>query len=157
MSELQFRIMDKADLPIVTKIESDCQSFPWTLLQFLDGFNAGHEGWVACMDIDGREMIIGFAVISTVLDESTLMNLCVRPAFQNQGFGRALLEHLLARARRDNIRNFFLEVRVSNKTAIHLYEAVGFEQISVRKDYYPSVVEREDGLVYSLSPLLEDT
>jgi len=45
----------------------------------------------------------------------------------------------------------FLEVRASNKAAIRLYERAGFEQVSVRRDYYPAVVGREDGLVYILS------
>ena len=92
---------------------------------------------------------MGFAVVSTALDESTLLNFCVRPAFQNKGVGRKLLEFLLQKARIEKINKFFLEVRASNLSAIHLYENLGFEKISVRRDYYPSLVGREDGLVYS--------
>lgn len=138
-------------MPVITKIESDCQSHPWTLLQFLDGFNAGHEGWVACKDFESRELIIGFAVVSKVIDEKTLLNICVRPAFQKQGFGHGILDFLLAQACSENIVKIFLEVRISNSAAIKLYESVGFEKISQRKDYYPALIGREDGLVYSLS------
>lgn len=151
MPALSFRTMEKADLPVIVKIEKDCQSHPWSLLQFLDGFNAGHTGWVAGREIEGNELIVGFAVVSTVVDECTLLNICVRPACQNQGVGRQILEHLLRQAGADNIRKFFLEVRASNQFAIRLYESVGFEQIAVRKDYYPAVIGREDGLVYALS------
>ena len=151
MTPLTFRIMDKADLPGIVKIENDCQSHPWSLLQFLDGFNAGHTGWVACREFQGGELIVGFAVVSTVVDESTLLNLCVRPACQNQGVGREILAHLLQEAAANHISKFFLEVRASNQVAIRLYESMGFEQVAVRKDYYPAVIGREDGLVYVLS------
>lgn len=151
MAELQFRKMDKADLAVVTRIEQDCQSHPWSLLQFLDGFNAGHEGWVACMDYDGRELIVGFAIVANVLDESTLLNICIRPAYQQQGIGRRLLAFLLEQARAGEMVKMFLEVRASNQPARGLYESVGFEAVSVRRDYYPALVGREDGVVYSLS------
>ena len=153
MKDLRFRKMVKADLPVITKIESDCQSHPWTLLQFLDGFNAGHEGWVACKDYEHRELIVGFAIFSSVLDESTLLNICVRPAFQKQGYGRAILDRLLEQARSENIESIFLEVRISNSSAIRLYESIGFEKIAERRDYYPAIIGREDGLVYSLKPM----
>jgi len=151
MPELQFRKMTKADLPVVTKIEKDCQSHPWTLLQFLDGFNAGHEGWVACKRFQDRELIIGFAIVATVLDERTLLNLCVRPAYQKQGNGKNLMTFLLAQAKAEKIAQFILEVRISKRFARNLYKALGFEKITVRKGYYPALDGREDGLVYSLS------
>ena len=153
MKDLRFRKMVKADLPVITKIESDCQSHPWTLLQFLDGFNAGHEGWVACKDYENRELIVGFVIFSSVLDESTLLNICVRPAFQKQGYGRAILDRLLDQAKLENIESIFLEVRMSNSSAIRLYESVGFEKIAERRDYYPAIIGREDGLVYSLKSM----
>ena len=106
--------MTKADLPVVTKIEADCQTHPWTLLQFLDGFNAGHQGWVVCRQYEEREMIVGFAIVTSVLEERTLLNICVRPAFQKQGVGRTLLEFLLQQAKVENIEKIYLEVRASN-------------------------------------------
>lgn len=151
MTDLSFRMMEKADLPAVVKIENDCQSHPWSLLQFLDGMNAGHTGWLAYRSFKNRELVVGFAVVATVLDESTLLNICIRPAYQNQGYGRDLLRYLLYRAEESGIGRFLLEVRASNRGAIHLYESMGFQQVSVRKNYYPALVGREDGLVYALS------
>ncbi len=151
MAQLLFRKMTKTDLPAVTKIENDCQSHPWTLLQFLDGFNAGHHGWVACQDNAGREEVMGFAIVATVLDESMLLDFCVSPKFQQMGFGKRLMTFILERARAENIVQFVLEVRASNRPAIALYESFGFKKISARKDYYPAKIGREDGLVYFLS------
>ena len=151
MTNLSYRKMEKADLPSVVLIENDCHLHPWSLLQFLDGFIAGHTGWLACHKSGGREVLVGFAVIATVLDESTLLNFCIRPALQNQGYGRRFLHFLLQKSADDNISRFFLEVRASNQGAIHLYESLGFRQVSVRRDYYPALIGREDGLVYVMS------
>ncbi len=148
MDALKFRRMKKADLATVVKIENDCQLHPWSLMQFLEGMDAGHTGWVVNREYEGNEVMVGFAVVSTVLDESTLLNICVRPAFQNQGLGRRVLEFLLQNAAVERVRKYFLEVRASNRIAIRLYEGLGFRQLSVRKSYYPTVVGREDGLVY---------
>jgi ribosomal-protein-alanine N-acetyltransferase len=151
MQNLSFRKMEKADLPAVVRIENDCQSHPWSLMQFLEGFHAGHSGWLATREVDGAELLVGFAIVMSVLDECSLLNICIQPDCQKQGFGWQLLEFVLARAAADNMTRMFLEVRASNKAAIRLYERAGFEQVSVRRDYYPAVVGREDGLVYILS------
>jgi len=148
MDALKFRTMEKADLATVVKIENDCQSHPWSLMQFLEGIDAGHCGWVFCREYEGNEVMVGFAVVSTVLDESTLLNICVRPAFQHQGVGRQVLDFLLQQASGENISRYFLEVRASNRIAIRLYESLGFRRLSVRKSYYPAITGREDGLVY---------
>ena len=42
-----------------------------------------------------------------------------------------------------------LEVRPSNLQAIHCYDAVGFNEIGSRKDYYPAVNGKEDALLYA--------
>ena len=151
MAEINIRPMDKADLQVVVRIEADCQSHPWSLLQFLEGFNAGHQGWVVCQQIEGSELIVGFAIVAVVLDESSLLNICIKPSCQRQGIGSSLLAYVMNQARAANMAKMFLEVRASNRSAIALYEKTGFSQVAVRRDYYPAIVGREDGLVYSLS------
>ena len=47
-----------------------------------------------------------------------------------------------------SIQSIFLEVRVSNEPAIRLYEKLGYEQVGLRKDYYPLTSGgREDAIV----------
>ena len=50
--------------------------------------------------------------------------------------GRALLEALLAEARRRRVGSMLLEVAVDNAPAQKLYAAYGFEPIGVRRGYY---------------------
>ena len=44
----------------------------------------------------------------------------------------------------------YLEVRTSNKTAIDLYHNRGFNELGIRKGYYPADKGREDALILAL-------
>jgi Acetyltransferases len=61
-----------------------------------------------------------------------------------------MLENLIdvARGRAETV---FLEVRPSNTAAIALYEDVGFNEIGVRKGYYPAENGREDAIMLALT------
>ena len=68
---------------------------------------------------------------------------------QCQGIGRKLMESLIAYAR-GRAETMFLEVRPSNPAAIALYENLGFNEIGVRKAYYPAKDGREDAIMLAL-------
>jgi [ribosomal protein S18]-alanine N-acetyltransferase len=138
-----YRAMQETDLDTVLKIEPTIYSHPWTHGNFLDSIRAGHHAWV----MTHNQEIIGYAVLMVVLDEAHLLNLSVATPFQNQGLGRALLTHLMSQAVTLNTQYMFLEVRASNTSAIALYKKVGFEEVSVRRGYYPLGVSREDAII----------
>ena len=81
------------------------------------------------------------------VDAAHSLNLCVRSEFRQQGEGRQMLNHLLKLARAAQVNDIFLEVRVSNHPAVHLYKSADFVKIGTRKDYYPSEKGREDALI----------
>ena len=61
-------------------------------------------------------------------------------------------------AAQQKMPRIILEVRPSNTAAITLYQKLGYEQIGVRKNYYPANLEtgsREDALVMAKSIKLE--
>jgi ribosomal-protein-alanine N-acetyltransferase len=70
--------------------------------------------------------------------EAQLLNLCIDPDHQGQGWGRQLMQHLLAVARQEFCTIFLLEVRRSNTPARRLYESLEFKTLGVRKGYYPN-------------------
>lgn len=100
--------------------------------------------WVA--EDNGR--CAGFAVVTRVAGEAELLDLAVHPDHQGLGLGRQLLKHVLELARSGACERIFLEVRRSNDRAIQLYETMGFCEVGVRKNYYPSGKGREDALLY---------
>ena len=96
--------------------------------------------------------LIGYTLMMLVLDEAQLLNISVAKSHQKQGWGRVLLEHMIARAKHYKATNMFLEVRPSNVDAIALYENMGFNEMSVRRGYYPAPNGgREDAVLMGLA------
>lgn len=136
-----------ADLDAVMEIESRAYDFPWTEGIFRDCLRVGYCCW--CYEIDG--LIQGYGVMSVAAGESHILNISVRPESQRQGIGSKLMKHFLQLARRHDADTVMLEVRPSNKLAIKLYEKLGFNEIGVRRNYYPAHQGREDALLLALS------
>lgn len=149
-SQPVLRAMRREDLPQVTAIEAEAYEFCWTPGIFADCLKAGHGCWVLA---DGEE-IIGYGVLSTGAGEAHVLNVCVAPWHQNRGHGRRLLRRLVDLARWHGVERVFLEVRPSNRSALHLYDSEGFHEIGRRPNYYPARKGREDAIVmaYQLLP-----
>jgi len=135
--------MQQSDLPNVVRNERLAYSHPWTEGIFADCLNAGYECWLFVFE----GMNIGHGIMSVAAGESHLLNVCIHPQYQGNGFGRILVEHMIHRARACRAGCMFLEVRPSNIVAYKLYEDLGFNEVGVRKDYYPAFAGREDALV----------
>jgi ribosomal-protein-alanine N-acetyltransferase len=135
--------MQLTDLPDVLRNERRGYTHPWTEGIFRDCLRNGQECWLLmCSDQN-----VGHGILSVAAGESHLLNVCVHPDFQGHGFGRILVEHLLERARTGEASTIFLEVRPSNVAACELYDKLGFNEVGLRENYYPSNIGREDALV----------
>jgi len=86
-----------------------------------------------------------------VLDEAHLLNISIAAEYQGRGLGRELLVHMMQVARQYNALNMFLEVRVSNLAAIGLYENMGFNEMAIRRNYYPAKNGREDAILMGMA------
>ena len=72
------------------------------------------------------------------LDESTILNIAIAPAFQCQGLGHKLLQFLVTDAKKQGANMMFFGGRVSNVRAIDLYQQNDFSEVGIRKNYYPA-------------------
>ena len=63
---------------------------------------------------------------------------------------RELLEHLIETLETRGVLTLWLEVRASNHAAIALYESLGFNEATIRRNYYPTAEGREDAIVMAL-------
>ncbi|MCL7421032.1 MAG: ribosomal protein S18-alanine N-acetyltransferase [Methylobacter sp.] len=142
---MRIRRMTLSDLPGVITVERKSYEFPWGEDIFRDCFRARYECWVC----EEQDKVLGYCIASIAVGEAHVLNICVDPAEQGQGIGRKLLENLIETAR-GRAETVFLEVRPSNTVAIALYENLGFNEIGIRKDYYPAENGREDALMLAL-------
>ncbi|OZG72022.1 ribosomal-protein-alanine N-acetyltransferase [Hahella sp. CCB-MM4] len=141
--QLQFRYMDDVDVSEVIANERSAYSHPWSEAVLRECLGGISECWVATMD----KTIVGHGIISHVLDEGHLLNLCIGKSWQGQGLSHQFLIFLMSRLRELGVEKLFLEVRVSNEIAVALYKKHGFTQIGLRKAYYPAGSDREDAIV----------
>lgn len=137
------RTMRSSDIDLVAQNEAAAYVHPWSKRIFIDCLRAGYQCWV----LANKQQIVAHGVMSVAIGECHLLTLCVRPEHQRHGYGRKLFKLLLDRAYKKEASLCFLEVRHSNKGAIHLYRSMGFVQIGERKNYYPD--NREDALIMS--------
>jgi ribosomal-protein-alanine N-acetyltransferase len=91
--------------------------------------------------------MLGYAVLMLAVDEAELLDIAIDGRYQRHGWGRKLLEEMMALARRQDMRRMVLEVRASNAAAIGLYRKAGFADIGLRRDYYPAQNGREDAIL----------
>ena len=126
--------MTMADLSFICAIDQQVDVTPWSEKLFADCIQVGYECWVITLETQ----IVGFGISNYSVTEAHLLKLAIAPDHQQQGLGQKMLLHLVSMARIHGAVEMFLEVRVSNSTAIKLYEKNHFAEVGMRKGYYPA-------------------
>lgn len=150
MSELRLLPMAVRDLDEVLAIEQRAHMAPWTKVQFTDSLDAGH--WAYTLRVLGTEdapdTLVGYCMLMPGVDEISLLNIAIDPSQQRQGWAKKILLVMEDQALAKNLSKIFLEVRASNAPAISLYQKINYQQVGIRKAYYPMHEgQREDALV----------
>ncbi|HMT92803.1 ribosomal protein S18-alanine N-acetyltransferase [uncultured Thiothrix sp.] len=141
---LPLRPMNLADLERIMPIEERAYPYPWTLGIFQDCLK--HKTYHAYIyELD--QQILAYCVLSIAVGELHILNITVEPCQQKRGLGRRLLATAEQIASGLGAQDCFLEVRPSNTAAIHLYLAQGFNEVGLRKNYYPAKNGREHALL----------
>ena len=118
----------------IAALERTCFSDPWPEQIIAHELENELSLWLCAMDGD---TVAGYIGSQTVLGESDMMNLAVRPDYRRRGIGRALVLALCGALKKQMLASALtLEVRDSNAPAAALYASLGFEQIGLRKNYY---------------------
>jgi ribosomal-protein-alanine N-acetyltransferase len=139
---VQIRRLTLAELSEIEAIEQRAYRTPWSRSMFASELAKVTS---ICLGAFEGDQLIGYIVNSRYVDAWHVMNVAVDPDFQRRGIATRLLERLFELTDEDDGRGYTLEVRVSNKEAIKLYEKLGFERHGIRRGYYTD--NREDALV----------
>lgn len=130
----------EADLEGVLEVEQESFTSPWTREMYsweLQNRAVCHIYLVRTPECQ----VAGFCAFWLVFDEIHINNLALRPPYRGLGYGTALMQHVLAEARRLGARRATLEVRSGNAGALRLYERLGFYVAGTRRNYYTNPVE----------------
>lgn len=129
-----------SDLPAVISIERRSFRAPWSLAMFV--LELSKPSGICLAAAEGEELH-GYLVCSRYDRVWHLMNVAVTPERRRQGIASGLIARLLEETRRE--LPLTLEVRVSNREAIAMYERLGFRSAGVRPRYYQD--NGEDALI----------
>lgn len=130
------------DILKISEMEKECFPLePWSFQMLASSF--GSETFHGILAEDGGE-IVGYGGVTVACDSAEIENVAVSEAFRRVGTGSAILERLIDIARERNAVKIFLEVRVSNSTAMKMYLKHGFSGVYARMRYYS---DGEDCLV----------
>jgi len=140
------RIMTSDDLAQVFAIEQESHPSPWPMKGLQESLQ-NHVAYV--LEQDGA--VIGFAFVQRILDEAHLLDIALAPSHRGKGLGRELLRQLMDEVLVSGVTIWFLEVRVSNVTAISLYQSLGYNELSLRRNYYDGPEGKEDALLMACS------
>lgn len=159
--------LEYTDVPQMAQIEAKAHSHPMSEANLADCFGRLYRvlGLVAqdnaCSENDDviaqtqnidssypvSKQLFGFAIIQQIVDEVTLMDICIAPKAQGHGYGKLLLNEVMRLAKMSGAVIIMLEVRESNRAARRLYQQAGFVESGRRKGYYPMDNGHEDAIL----------
>jgi len=147
---MEIRRLSLQDLDPIVAIENAVYPTPWSRSMF-----AGELAKPSSVSLGAFDPEVGglvaYLIVSRYVDAWHIMNVAVHPECRRQGVASRLLDELFEFTAGDPRRGYTLEVRVSNATAIALYERFGFEPSGLRRGYYTD--NREDALIMWKDPI----
>jgi ribosomal-protein-alanine N-acetyltransferase len=137
----EIRRMDMQDIADALKIEHQSFPTPWSSAMFvLELSKAGS----ICLAAHDDDVLIGYMIAARYAQVWHIMNVSVDPANRRSGVGSAMI-HEMFRLADGERTHYTLEVRVSNRGAIRMYEECGFREAGIRPGYYAD--NKEDALI----------
>ena len=102
---------------------------------------------------ENQKNVLGYIVFYGTIESTDIFEVAIEKKYQGRGFGEILMTEsmgklsedrknlkendLLEKEKTDFSKNkFLLEVNEKNVKALKLYKKIGFEEISIRKNYY---------------------
>jgi [ribosomal protein S18]-alanine N-acetyltransferase len=152
VTTIELRRLGLADLREIEEIERRSYATPWSRSMFAGELAKPSSICVGAYEAEGESGgLCGYLIVSRYVDAWHVMNVAVAPEHRGRGIATMLLERLFEITAEDERRGYTLEVRVSNATAIGLYERLGFQERGIRRGYYTD--NREDALIMWRDPV----
>ena len=142
MSERHIVPMSAKHVADIARLERDCFADPWSEAALAEELQNPCAAFLTA-EQDGQ--VLGYIGCHHIAGEGYVTNVAVFPEYRRQGVAKQLLETAISRWQ--SLSRITLEVRVSNRAAIALYESLGFVKDGVRPRFYAHPTE--DAAIYS--------
>ncbi|MCL1907514.1 MAG: ribosomal protein S18-alanine N-acetyltransferase [Propionibacteriaceae bacterium] len=140
------REVEPDDLASIMELEQYAPLPTWSKSSWMEETTKHH------VVVSDTQPIVGVIALGLVSGTAEVRRVVVLPQNRRQGLGRSLMEYAYRWAENSGATEIFLEVSASNTAALGLYRKIGFQDVSVRRDYYGP---GDDGVVMCLP--IDDT
>jgi ribosomal protein S18 acetylase RimI-like enzyme len=82
------------------------------------------------------DQIQGICLLQITGDSGEIVNIAVEPAYQSQGIGKALLNHVKGIAHQQGLQRLVIKTGNSGIGQIALYQQQGFDLVAVNYNYF---------------------
>ncbi|MCX8085077.1 MAG: ribosomal protein S18-alanine N-acetyltransferase [Calditerrivibrio sp.] len=127
----------RKDLDYIIEIEKDVYEKPWNL----ENFEKELENSVSRFLVyEEKGIPLGYLIYwelfntEKMVNEIEVVNIAVNRNHQNRGIARKLMNVMIRRSKKPLV--CYLDVRIDNTPAIHLYKSLGFNISGIRKNFY---------------------
>jgi len=139
--EYRIREVEEDDLEEIQKIEQDSFPYPFSRWQFWWFYAQEKENFLVA---ETQGEIIGYIIGSKSFRRITVSSLAVKEGYRNKGIATSLVDKFIEQVK-PKFKRLELQVRVSNKKALALYNKLGFQRIKTILGYYQ---DGEDAFLY---------
>lgn len=140
--EYEIDQMKPEDVREVAALEAKIFSVPWSEAGFLSSLQSEDTLYLA---VRKSGKLIAYCGLLQSLDEADITNVAVEESCRGCGIASRMLGRLMELGKARGIVRYTLEVRVSNASAIHVYEKLGFRSVGIRKNFYDR--PKEDAMI----------
>jgi ribosomal-protein-alanine N-acetyltransferase len=152
MTTIELRRLGPDDLADIEEIERRSYPTPWSRSMFAGELAKPSSICLGAFEADVEDgALVGYLIVSRYVDAWHVMNIAVEADHRGRGVATMLLERLFDLTADDARRGYTLEVRISNRRAVDLYERLGFRSRGTRRGYYTD--NREDALIMWKDPV----
>ncbi len=135
---VHIRWMIRRDMSAVLEIEGHSFEFPWSEDEFIRALRQRNcIGMVAELN----EVVVGFMIYELHKNRLHILNFAVHSDYRRNNVGSSMVEKLVSKLSYQRRSRILLEVRETNLPAQLFFKKVGFQAVSVLRDFYEDTTE----------------
>jgi len=129
---ISIKQINKEDIDLCYELDSNTISL-WSKEQWANEFK---KDGTKIFGLLFKNLVIGICVFQVILDEAQINYFVVNKKFRKKGFGSYLMNYLINKCEKLNLRKLLLEVSQGNVTAERFYSRFDFYTVGIRRNYY---------------------
>lgn len=141
LDNIEIREGDEEQLLDIVSLGEKVFMSSWNEQMVATSMYGTYDTVLTAVDTTKDDKVVGYCIFTAPCEDCELLRIAVDKDYRKCGIGHRLMKEMIRMCVEDNGEKIFLEVRESNDAAISMYESLGFDEISRRKDYYKKLTE----------------